>query len=271
MIASEFSPVLVRGVGDVGSAVAAVLFRAGHGVALHDELAPAAPRRGMAFADAVFDGVAVLDVLTARRVDTSAELYDALSGREVVPVTVAPLSEVLKAARWLAVVDARLRKRAVPEQQRGMAPLTIGLGPNFVAGETVDLAIETSWGNTLGAVIETGPTLPLAGEPRAIGGVARARFVHAPVPGRFETRVQIGRRVVENEVVATIGPVALTAPLTGVIRGLTRNDVRVAVGAKVIEVDPRGDPAAAFGLGERPRRIAEGVLMALARAPVPSL
>jgi len=35
----------------------------------------------------------------------------------------------------------------------------------------------------------------------------------------------------------------------------------------VIEVDPRGNSVAAFGLGERPRRIAEGVLRALGRVP----
>jgi xanthine dehydrogenase accessory factor len=143
MIEAERSPVLVRGVGDVGSAVAVVLFRAGYAVALHDEPAPAARRRGMAFADAVFDGAAVLDGLTALRVDTSAELRDTLTAREVVPVTVVPFSQTLEAANWSAVIDARMRKRAVPEGQRGLAPLTIGLGPNFVAGETVDLAIET--------------------------------------------------------------------------------------------------------------------------------
>ena len=39
-----------------------------------------------------------------------------------------------------------MRKRAVPERQRGIAPLTIGLGPNFIAGDTADLAIATMWG-----------------------------------------------------------------------------------------------------------------------------
>jgi NAD(P)-dependent dehydrogenase (short-subunit alcohol dehydrogenase family) len=77
----------------------------------------------------------------------------------------------------LALVDARMRKRAVPERQRGLAPLTVGLCPNFVAGDTVDLAIGTMWGDRLGKVIEAGATLPLAGEPRPIGGVGRARFV----------------------------------------------------------------------------------------------
>jgi len=263
---AERSLVLVRGVGDVGSAVAAVLFRAGYAVALHDEPAPAAPRRGMAFADAVFDGAAILDGLTALRVDNSAELRDALAAREVVPVTVVPFSRTLDEADWSVVIDARMRKRAVPERQRGTAPLTIGLGPNFVAGETVDLAIETMWGERLGAIIEAGSTLPFGGEPRAIGGVGRARFVYAPAGGRFETSARIGDRVEESALIATIGGVTLHAPIGGVIRGLTRNGVEVTVRTKVIEVDPRGDPAAAFGLGERPWRIAEGVLKALAKA-----
>jgi xanthine dehydrogenase accessory factor len=225
----------------------------------------------MAFADAVFDGAATLDGLIARRVESATEMRQTLTAGAVLPVAVWPFAEVLKAAEWSAVVDARMRKRAVPERQRGIAPLTIGLGPNFVAGENVDLAIETSWGDNLGAVIETGSTSPLAGEPRPIGGVARARFAYAPTAGRFDTTMQIGDRVDEGALVATIAGIPLHAPIGGVIRGLTRGGVEVAVRTKVIEVDPRGNPTGAFGLGERPRRIAEGVLKALARTPVAEL
>ena len=70
--------VLVRGSGDVGSAVAVVLRRAGHGVAIHEIAAPSAPRRGMAFADAVFDGAASLDGILARRIDDVEALRDVL-------------------------------------------------------------------------------------------------------------------------------------------------------------------------------------------------
>jgi xanthine dehydrogenase accessory factor len=268
MAEQKRAPVLVRGVGDVGSAVAAVLFRAGYRVALHDQPTPATPRRGMAFTDAVFDGVAVLDGLTARRIENPTDLRRVLIVGAPLPVAVWPFAEMLRAADWSAVIDARMRKRAVPEGQRGLAPLTIGLGPNFIAGENVDLAIETSWGDNLGAVIEAGSTLPLGGEPRPIGGIGRARFVYAPVAGRFETNARIGDRVDENAVVATIASVALCAPISGVLRGLTRDGVEVTLRTKAIEVDVRGNPAAAFGLGERPRRIAEGVLKALARSRV---
>ena len=258
---------LVRGVGDVGSAVAAVLFHAGYTVALHDDPAPAAPRRGMAFAGAVFDGMARLDGLTALRIDSSAQLRNALAAREVMPVTVVPFSQMLEAANWSAMIDARMRKRAVPERQREMAPLTIDLGPNFVAGETVDLAIETMWGERLGAIIEVGSTLPLAGKPRPIGGVGRARFVYAPVSGRLETSARIGDRVEEGAVIRNDWRDRAARADRGSASGPDAERRRGRHSHEVIEVDPRGD-AAAFGLGERPRRIAEGVLKALAKARV---
>jgi xanthine dehydrogenase accessory factor len=263
--------VLVRGVGDVGSAVAVALFRAGYGVVLHDDPDPATPRRGMSFADAVFDGTASLDGLIASVVQSPQELRRALRAGTALPLAIWPFSQMLGAIEWSAVVDARMRKRAIPEQQRGTAPLTIGLGPNFVAGGNVDLAVETSWGDNLGAVIEDGSTLPLGDEPRPIGGVARARFVYAPTAGRFDTSMRIGDRVEEGSVVAMIAGTVLFAPISGIIRGLTRDGVHVAIRTKVIEVDPRGNPDAAFGLGERPRRIAEGVLKALAKTYVDGL
>jgi xanthine dehydrogenase accessory factor len=69
----------------------------------------------MAFADAVFDGPATPDGLTAVRVNTTAEQRDGLNAGDAMPVSTAPLSEVLDTAPWSAIVDARMRKRAVPE------------------------------------------------------------------------------------------------------------------------------------------------------------
>lgn len=266
--AMDGQAVLVRGVGDVGSAVAVALFWVGYRVALHDDPDPTTPRRGTSFADAVFDGATLLEGVVAARVLSPGELCRALDARSILPLAICPFADMLRAIEWSAVVDARMRKRAIPEQQRGIAPLTIGLGPNFVAGGNVDLAIETSWGESLGTVIENGSTLPLNGEPQPIGAVARERFVYAPTAGRFDTSMRIGERVEEGAIVATIGSLALRAPLGGVLRGLTRSGVEVAACTKVIEVDPRGDPASVFGLGERPRRIAEGVLAAMARLRV---
>jgi xanthine dehydrogenase accessory factor len=253
--------VLIRGSGDVGSAVAHLLLGRGHEVVVHDVALPAAPRRGMAFADAIFDGACELDGVRARR----AELAELGAGdRDEVLVSVEPeLGEVLAALLPDVLVDARMRKRARPEPQRGLAPLTIGLGPSFVAGETTDLAVETQWGDELGTVLADGPTQPLGGEPRSFEGHGRDRFVYAPVAGVMRTQMAIAQRVEAGETVATIGDEPLHAPLNGILRGLVHDGVPVAAGAKVVEVDPRGDLTKVFGIGPRPRRIAEGVLEAM--------
>ena len=258
--------VLIRGSGDVGSAVAHLLLGNGHAVVIHDGALPAAPRRGMAFTDAIFDGTCELDGVRARRIELG-ELHDAALGGDEVLVTVAPeLGDVLAAVLPDVLVDARMRKRARPEVQRGLAPLTIGLGPNFVAGETTDLAIETQWGDDLGAIVAQGSTKPLGGEPRAFEGHARDRFVYAAAGGVMRTQAQIAQRVAAGDIVATIDDEPLRAPLDGILRGLVHDRVPVARGAKVLEVDPRGDLSKVFGIGPRPRRIAEGVLEAVAQA-----
>src|SRR5918997_303214 len=250
--------VLVRGSGDVGSAVAHLLFCAGFFVVIHDVALPAAPRRGMAFSDAIFDGACGLAGIDARRVDDVAALAAELDARAAIPVTTAQLTAVLGVSAPAVLVDARMRKRAQPEGQRDLAPLTIGLGPNFVAGHTTHLSIETQWGEELGAVVREGVTKQLGGEPRSIGGHARDRFVYAPASGVLRTGAAIAQPVRAGEIVATIGDQQLAAPLGGILRGLTHDGVPVEAGAKVLEVDPRGDVCAVIGIGKRPRRIAEG-------------
>jgi len=260
----EPAVVLIRGSGDVGSAIAHVLLGAGYGVVIHEVDRPTAPRRGMAFADAVFDGSAELEGVRARLVNEIVGLGPSVAERKEVCVTTAGLGFVLAALAPAVLVDARMRKREEPESQLDLAPLTIGLGPNFVAGETTHLAIETQWGDALGALVTAGQTRALAGEPRSFDGHARDRFVYAPAAGLLRTSAAIGDRVRAGDVVATIDDVQLTAPLEGILRGLTHDGVPVTRGLKVLEVDPRGDVAAAIGVGARPRRIAEGVLAAIA-------
>jgi xanthine dehydrogenase accessory factor len=255
--------VIVRGIGDVGSAVAHRLFGSGLAVAIHDVPRPAAPRRGMAFTDAVFDGAAALEGVVARCLKSSDDLEGALTAHAFLPVLTSDFMDLVERMHPDVIVDARMRKRAQPEIQRGLVPLTVGLGPNFVAGRTTDLAVETEWGDDLGKIIAEGATRPLAGEPRSFSGHARDRFVYAPQPGTLFTPCRIGQHVESGDLVAAIDDADLHAPLSGILRGLTHDGVFVEQGTKVVEVDPRGDPAAVFGIGERPGRIADGVLSAL--------
>ncbi len=255
--------VLVRGTGDVGSAVAHALFRAGCSVVLHDVPRPAHTRRGMAFADALFSGKVQLAEIFAKRSPQPEHLRCMLECGRAIPVVTGTIESVASALKPDVLIDARMRKRAVPEPQRHLAPHTIGLGPNFVAGGQAEIAIETAWGDELGRVIREGTTRPLAGEPSDIGGHMRDRYVYAPHGGEFLTTFEIGMHVTAGQPVASIGGVQLAAPLSGRLRGLTHTGVAVAAGAKVIEVDPRDADADIYGIGGRPGRIAQGVLAAL--------
>jgi xanthine dehydrogenase accessory factor len=255
--------IVVRGSGDVGSAVAHKLFQAGYAVLIHDAPQPTVTRRKMAFTDAIFEGCAHLEGVEARRLDDLKQLPPLLAAHQIIPVQVIGLGILLAFLRPDVLVDARMRKHHQPEVQRGLAQLTIGLRPNFVAGETTDLAVETRWGDSLGQVLVTGPTQPLQGEPRPLSGHSRNRYVYTPVAGMFRTAYEVGDLVEQGQKVARIGSTLLYAPLTGILRGLTKNGAPVSVGAKVIKVDPRGDAAMITGIGERPGRIAAGVLQAV--------
>ena len=137
-------PVVVRGIGDIGSAVAHRLFREGYAVVLHDVPMPTTTRRGMAFTDAVFGGHAALDGVHAVRAHDLARVRESLDSRNAIPVYVRDFGELLADVRPSILVDARMRKHDAPEIQRGLAALTIGLGPDLVAGRHADVVVESA-------------------------------------------------------------------------------------------------------------------------------
>lgn len=253
--------ILVRGSNDVASAVAHRLFGAGYSVVIHDDPKPTVTRRKMAFADAIFDGEMILEGVTARRVE-SINLRGELISPRFIPVVVSDILRLVKKLRPQVLVDARMRKHKKPSRQFNLAPLTIGLGPNFLAGMNVHIAIETARGEHLGQVIHHGSTMPLEGAPISFEGHARDRYVYAPLSGKFSTRFQVGYKVTAGQVVAVINDTQLTAPISGVLRGITHDGVPVEQHTKVIEIDPR-ELAQITGIGERPARIADGVLTAI--------
>lgn len=262
----DMETVLVRGCGDVGSAVAHVLFSAGYRVVIHDRAKPPHPRRGMAFTDAMFDGTAKLAGLIAKRARDVKDAPYMVPCRRAIPVSDGQLEDLVDALKPHVVVDARMRKRVVPESQRPLAPLSIGLGPNFTAGDNADIVVETGWGEDLGVVITSGSTRPLGAEPRNIAGFARERYIYAPVAGVLRTRLAVGEVVKAGEEIGSIGAVPICAPMAGVLRGVSHDGAIIEVGTKILEIDPRGDTSQVFGLGERPAKIAKGVLVAIRRA-----
>lgn len=255
--------ILVRGANDVGSAVAHRLFVAGYAVIIHEIPQPATARRKMSFTDAAFDGQALLNGVTAHHTNDLHLIYSLLNGHAVIPITVENIYNVIEHTQPQVLIDARMRKHHQPDPQLNLANLTIGLGPNFIAGETTHLAIETAWGESLGRIISKGATSPLQGEPQSIAGHARDRYVYSPEAGMFYTSHQIGDSVQQGEEIARVNTIPLYAPITGILRGLTHDSVPVGLRTKVIEVDPRTQGLQISGIGERPARIAEGVITAI--------
>lgn len=263
---NRFDVVVVRGSGDVGSAVAHALYMRGAKVILHDEPAPAHPRRGMAFCDALFEGRSTLDGVVARHARDLGDVLTIGALGEEVPVCDAPLQALVAEYEPDALVDARMRKRAIIEDQRSLAPTTIGLGPGFETGVNCSLAIETAWGDELGSIVRNGSTRALSGEPRPLGGAGRERFVYAPQPGRWTTTLGIGDAVAAGQEIGRIDGHPVLAPFGGVLRGLSHDGVVVALRQKMVEVAPDASAQVA-GQGERPRAIAKGVLRALELHP----
>lgn len=255
--------ILVRGSNDIGSAVAHALFQAGYLVVIHEIQTPTVTRRKMAFTDAIFDGFSTLEGVEAQRVVNLPLSRELLLPHDFIPLSTSKLTSLLETIQPHILIDAQMKKHQSPEAQLGLAPLTIGLGPNFVAGTTTNFAIETKWGDSLGQIISHGSTKNLKGEPKPIGGHARDRYVYAPVSGIFYTQFQPGDPVEQWQEIAFIEKFSLQAPLDGVLRGITHTNIPVKAKTKIIEVDPRGKDAQVAGIPERPSRIAQGVLKAV--------
>jgi xanthine dehydrogenase accessory factor len=257
--------VVVKGGGDVGSAVAHLLFRHGYVPVIVESATPSTTRRRMAFATAIFESEAELEGVRAERVESLAALRALLTWKKVVPVFVGKPEDVLLELFPAVVVDARMRKREIPEVQIAQAPLVIGLGPGFTAGKNVHVVIETNRGPHLGQIITEGSAEPYTGEAISIAGYKRERYAYAPVAGIFHTRLDVGTLVHAGDLLGQVEGHELRAYVAGIIRGITKDGIKVEQGTKVAEVDPRGQEEAVTGIAERPRKIAEGVLEAIRR------
>jgi xanthine dehydrogenase accessory factor len=62
--------------------------------------------------------------------------------------------------------------------------------------------------------------------------------------------------------IGRVGGRVITSPLDGVVRGLITPGAYVEAGAKVGDIDPRGDPAACFEISDKSVAIGGGVVEA---------
>lgn len=255
---SEARRIWVQGAGEMASAVAVCLARAGCRVVMAEIAAPMAVRRLVCFSEAVYEGRAVVEGVPARLVPAGEADFTP----DCVTVVIDPGAAQMTRLRPDAVVDARMTKRAPAPLPRAGAPL-VGLGPGFTCGLDADRIVETHREAGPGTVIRSGCAAADTGVPGEVGGATRSRLLRAPAAGRLVPTCAIGDLVQAGQVVATVSGVPVVAGLSGLVRGLIHPAARLVPGDKIGDIDPRGAAADPREVTDKGRRIGAGVVAAL--------
>ncbi len=257
--------VAVKGAGDLATGVMHRLFRAGFAVMATELPQPTVLRRTVAFAEAVTSGQMTVEGITACRADSVADIRAALANG-FVPIVVDPDGEILRQMQPRVLVEATLSKHNSGITMND-APVVIALGPGYEAGKDAHAVIETNRGHNLGRVYLQGSAEPHTGVPGTIGGCAGERLLRAPCAGRLYGARQIGDQVQAGEIVAIIksdeGTVPISAAISGILRGLVRDDLLVSAGMKVGDIDPRAVREHCYTISDKSRAVGGGVLEAV--------
>ena len=294
--------IICRGAGDLATGIIHRLHRAGHRVIALETDYPAAIRRQVSFCEAVYDGSAAVEGVTARLVpaladaETDTETYSGINDTPAahiasekwdsaaieavleageVPLLIDPKGESIALLKPDVVVDAIIAKKNLGTTIN-MASLVIGVGPGFTAGQDVHLVIESMRGHNLARIITDGMAQPNTGVPGNIAGFTSERVIHAPAAGYIHDVRKIGDIVQKGDEIARIYPnkesydnalseyVPVNATITGIIRGLIREGYYFREGFKIADIDPReSELTNCFTISDKARSIAGSVLEAI--------
>ncbi|MDI9622832.1 MAG: selenium-dependent molybdenum cofactor biosynthesis protein YqeB [Acidobacteriota bacterium] len=265
--------ILIRGAGELGSAVATHLARQGaERILLVERPFPKAVRRNVCFSEAVFEHAKTVEGVTARFVMLLSEI-DRMHEMGDVAVTTQALPEVLAAWPPEVYIEAAM-VRSNWGLSKSLAPIVIALGPGYQAGKDCHAVVETTRGPRLGRVLLGGHSLTSA-PPAEIMGFSQERVIKAQRAGVFRTGHAIGDRIEQGEKIGVLVllferadlyrgvPVDCEYPVVarigGVLRGLLRDGVPVVAGDKLGDIDPRGYTEDLDHLSDKAARVAEGV------------
>jgi len=230
--------VVIRGGGDLATGVAVRLFRAGFPVMILEVEHPTVIRLPVSFARAVYEGKVIVEGVEAVLIPSREKAEDTIKQGKI-PVLVDPEGSCIKKLSPPVLIDAILAKRNLGTKI-AQAPLVVGLGPGFTAGEDVDVVVETMRGHNLGRVYYQGQAAPDTGVPGEVGGESKRRLLRAPAEGKIIPLYKIG-----------------------VLRGLIYSESWVTKGMKVGDIDPRGIREYCFTVSDKARSIGGAVLEAI--------
>ena len=252
---------LIRGAGDLATGIALRLWRSGIRVVLTDLERPTAIRRTVAFSEAIVHGETTVEDVTAR-LAANADEARALLAQGIVPVLADPGCACREALAPDALVDAILAKRNLGTRITD-APVVVGVGPGFTAGEDCLAVIETMRGHTLGRVIYSGSAIPNTNVPGLIGGFAGERVLRAPADGVFTRILDIGDEVQPGDIAGTVNGQPMKCTIGGVVRGILPSGTPVHRGMKSGDVDPRCQPEYCTTASDKALAVGGGALEAI--------
>ena len=258
----ENKVVIVRGGGDLASGTINRLHNMGFKVLVLEIEKPNFIRRKVCYGQAVYEKEFLLEGIVSERADNLDEIKNIWADGRI-PVYIDSQMEIVSKIKPIAVIDAIIAKKNLG-MRKGIAPITIALGPGFEAGKDVDVVIETQRGHNLGRIIFEGFAAENTGVPGIIKGYGKERVIHAPASGKLKIVHDIGSIVQKDEIIAYIDSVPVYASLTGLIRGMIREGSIVEKGLKISDIDPREEELKnCYTISDKARTISRGVAEAL--------
>lgn len=253
--------VVFRGGGDVATGSIQKLHRTGFKVVVLEMEKPLCIRRYVSCAQAIVEGEIQVEDFKAIKVNSLEEIKKCWTNNEV-PVLIDPKALIVDKIKPLAVVDATLAKKNIGTSKK-MAPITIALGPGYVAGKDVDVVIETNRGHDLGRLIFKGSAQKNTSIPGNIMGYTSERILRSPDDGEIKVIKDIGSIVKKDQVVAYVSDKKVVSKLDGMVRGMIANKSYVKRGLKIGDVDPRVVIENTKTISDKARLIGGGTLEAI--------
>lgn len=253
--------VLIKGAGDLASGTALRLHNAGFDVMMTDIAQPTAVRRAVSFCECIYEGTVRIENVEGRHVQNVVEALRVLKDGGI-PVFIDPTAQIAREIDFDMEIDAIMAKRNTGTRISD-APIVLALGPGFVAGIDCNGVIETKRGHRLGRLITNGTAALNTGIPGDIGGYTSQRLLRAPAEGIFCSDTKIGDIVMEDDIVGHVEDTPVHAQISGVLRGILHDGVRVKEGMKIGDVDPRCEVEDCFSVSDKALAVAGGVLEGL--------
>ena len=263
--------ILIKGAGDLATGIACRLKNSGYDILMTEIAEPTTVRRTVAFSRVVYERECEIEGIQGVLVE-AAEQINRIQLAGKVAVMIDEKAEIIEKYQPDILVDAILAKKNMGTKIED-APLVIGVGPGFTAGNDVHVVIETKRGHYLGRVIREGSAIPNTGMPGDVGGFTTERLLRASAAGLFRPIaaigdiVQNGQKVAEVIVAETADKesvhIPIYAQMTGIVRGMLQDGIMVIENMKVGDIDARCEKEHCYSISDKARAIGGGVLEAV--------